>query len=245
MNLRTLISALLLALMTAVPAYASEVTGTLTAGSGSTLGGTVTGPPSASPAPGTYANAQSVTLSAPGASSIRYTTDGSAPNCTGTGQLYVGPISVVNSTSIQAISCYSNGVSSSVASFAYFISNNTLSGTVATSSGGTLSGTVAIASTSSGTNSSSNSSGSGGSSSSGGGGGGGAIGSGAGGGSTSTSAGTGTGSVLGASTTNPNLPNTGAGGEAAQTIFTLLLSGLTALAGFSYLAYRFYLTRRA
>lgn len=44
------------------------------------------------------------------------------------------------------------------------------------------------------------------------------------------------GSVLGESTTVPNLPNTGAGGEAPIAIFALWLSAVTALLGSGYLA---------
>ena len=39
------------------------------------------------------------------------------------------------------------------------------------------------------------------------------------------------GSVLGASTTNPNVPNTGAGGEAAANLFALVWSGLAMMGG--------------
>jgi hypothetical protein len=68
--------------------------------------------PAFSPAAGTYATAQSVTISTttPGAS-IRYTTDGSTPTET-TGTLYTSPVAVSNSTTINAIA-YASGLADS------------------------------------------------------------------------------------------------------------------------------------
>ena len=83
MKFRILIPAALLLASLAPNAYASEITGTLSAGSGSSVTGTVIGIPTATPPAGTYASAQSVTLSDPGAFSIRYTTDGSTPELCG------------------------------------------------------------------------------------------------------------------------------------------------------------------
>lgn len=98
-----------------------EVTGNLTTGmSGSNVQGTVIVSPSASPAAGTYSGNKSVTLTATGANSIRYTTDNSIPTCS-TGSLYSGAIEVVESQTIKAISCYANDNFSSVSSFAYSI----------------------------------------------------------------------------------------------------------------------------
>ena len=213
-------------LFAAPPVFASEITGTLTAGSGSTVGGTVVALPTASPAPGTYSTAQSVSLTSAGASSIRYTVDGSAPTCAGGGLLYSAPIVVSSSLTINALSCYASGASSSVGAYTYLISGSTLSGTVATSSGGSLSGTVVAPS-----------SGGGGS-----GGGGGSSSSGSGGGSSGgiSSSGSGsaippTGQVLGSSTAVPTVPNTGAGGEAPAAMLALMLSAFIALAGFGFL----------
>lgn len=80
--------------------------------------------PAASPTSGTYTASQSVTLSASGASSIRFTTDGSAPSCT-SGALYSSPISVGSSQTIKTVACYvesDTSVSpSTVASFPYTI----------------------------------------------------------------------------------------------------------------------------
>ncbi len=121
--------------------------------------------------------------------------------------------------------------------------NSSLSGTVATSSGGSLTGTVndptltgTVVSPSSG----------GGSGGGGGGGGGngpiaGSLGtSGVGTGEAVIPTGGTTGEVLGASTgptepTTPGTPNTGAGGNAAENLLVLLTSAGTALAGLGYL----------
>ena|ERR1039458_162893 len=91
----------------------SESTGTLTTGlngsAGTGVSGIVMAAPVASSAAGTYASAQSVTLSASGASSINYTTDGTVPTCS-TGTVYAGAISVGSSETIQAVSCYPNNI---------------------------------------------------------------------------------------------------------------------------------------
>lgn len=235
-----ILGSLLLAALLASTASASEITGTLTAGGSSTVTGTVVGAPSASPAPGTYSAAQSVTLTDPGASSIRYTTDGTAPSCAGAGLLYTGPIAVPSTLTIQAIGCFPSGASSPVGSYAYVISGGSLSGSVATSSSGSLSGTVTSSpgGTLTGTVSAPSSGGGGGGSSSGGGGGGGGgviTNPPAGGGGGSTSGGGG-GIVLGTSTTDiPGVPNTGAGGNALQTLVLLAVSALLAAGGIRYL----------
>jgi hypothetical protein len=106
-------------------ALASEVTGNLSTGISSTLNDTVNGvvivSPTPNPVAGTYTSVQSVTLTASGASSIRYSTDGSTPSCS-TGSVYSSSISINSSQTIKALSCYSGGGSSSVASFAYTLS---------------------------------------------------------------------------------------------------------------------------
>ena len=105
------------------------------------------------------------------------------------------------------------------------IATGTLSGTVVSSADATLSGTVVATSVGSGGGSS------------GGGGSGGRSGSSASNGSSPSGIGGGNpaGEGLGASTSIPGVPNTGAGGEAARTMFSLLLSGLMALSGAWYL----------
>jgi len=79
-----------------------------------------TSPPTASPSAGSYSLTQSVSLSSTGALSIHYATDGTSPTCA-TGSVYSVPISVNAPKTIKAISCYPNGIFSSVASFIYII----------------------------------------------------------------------------------------------------------------------------
>ncbi len=79
--------------------------------------------PVADPVAGTYTSAQSVTLSAAGATNIRYTTDGSEPSCT-SGETFSSAISVSTSQTIKALSCYMSGdifIASSIASFEYVV----------------------------------------------------------------------------------------------------------------------------
>jgi len=76
--------------------------------------------PIASPSAGSYSLTQSVSLSSTGALSIYYTTDGTSPACA-TGSIYSVPIAVNAPKTIKAISCYPNGIFSSVASFVYII----------------------------------------------------------------------------------------------------------------------------
>lgn len=85
--------------------------------------------PTASPGAGTYTSAQSITLSAPTADSIHYTTDGSDPACDA-GTVYSAAISVPSSMTIKAVACYGTEVvtSSSIVSFAYVINIPTSGG---------------------------------------------------------------------------------------------------------------------
>jgi hypothetical protein len=139
-------------------------------------------------------------------------------------------------------------------------SSGGLSGTVTSSPGGSLSGTVVAPSSGDGSSgtlsgtvvapSSAGGGGGGGSSGNGGGGGGGGgvisgplsvgyqVGGGGGGGG-GTGGESAPGSVLGASTNVPNLPNTGAGGSASQTMFVLAFSAITSLFCMTYLVRRF------
>src|SRR3989344_3229565 len=126
MKLR-LLPILVLALAFASPAYASEVTGTLTTGVQTGVEGTVIVAPTASPAAGTYTSAQSVTLTASGSSSVRYTADGSTPSCS-VGTVYSSAISVGSSLTLKAIACYPSNNSSSVTSSAYTINISTSGG---------------------------------------------------------------------------------------------------------------------
>jgi hypothetical protein len=78
--------------------------------------------PIASPAAGSYSLTQSVTLSSVNSTSIRYTLDGSTPDCS-TGTIYSSPISVSSTKTIKAIGCNGSG-SSSVSSFSYTITTS-------------------------------------------------------------------------------------------------------------------------
>ncbi|WP_374509515.1 chitobiase/beta-hexosaminidase C-terminal domain-containing protein [Niveibacterium sp.] len=76
--------------------------------------------PTISPVGGKYASAQSVQLfTTEPSSTIRYTTDGSAPNTTS--PLYVGPITVSTAKTINAITVKSDGNQSGIASETYVI----------------------------------------------------------------------------------------------------------------------------
>lgn len=77
--------------------------------------------PSAMPSAGTYNAVQSVALSADGATSIRYTTDGTTPTCT-TVVVYSLSISIKKTQTIKAISCYPQNTQSAVSSFEYLLS---------------------------------------------------------------------------------------------------------------------------
>ncbi|MGA3008482.1 MAG: choice-of-anchor tandem repeat GloVer-containing protein, partial [Opitutaceae bacterium] len=89
--------------------------------------------PTFSPAAGSYASAQTVTISTPtSGASIRYTTDGSTPTETN-GMLYFGPVSIATTTTLQAIAFEPVFADSAVASGAYTISNGSV--TVSSSNG--------------------------------------------------------------------------------------------------------------
>lgn len=126
-------------------ALASEVTGNLSTGLSSTVAvveGVVIAPPVATPTAGTYTSAQSVILTAPGSTSIRYTTDGTIPTCS-TGTPYSGVISVASSQTIKAISCYAQNNASTVASYLYTINIST-GGTGGGGGGGTVPPPIAL-----------------------------------------------------------------------------------------------------
>ena len=118
-------------------AYADEYTGSINTGNilSTGLTGTVIGPPIANPAAGTYNTPQIITLVASGSQSIRYTADGSTPDCASVGTVYSSgtPLLVSSSETVNAISCYSSGQSSSVESLNYTISAG---GSQSVSSGG-------------------------------------------------------------------------------------------------------------
>ena len=131
--------AVAVALMPAL-ALASEVTGTLNVGIQTGISGTVLEAPSASPAPGTYTNSVSITLTkGTGATEARYTTDGSTPDCTSS-SVYSSPITLSSTATIKAVSCYPGPVASAVASFAYTINQSSGSGSSGSSGGNGNSG---------------------------------------------------------------------------------------------------------
>jgi len=98
---------------------ASEVTGNLDTGMQTGMQGSVVNPPVASPVAGTYTSVQNVSLSASGATSIRYTKDGGTPSCS-VGNIYSSPIFVNETITIKAIACYSSSASA-VTNFVYTI----------------------------------------------------------------------------------------------------------------------------
>ena len=76
--------------------------------------------PTSSPVAGLYNSTQSVTLSATGSTSIRYSTTSTPADCS-SGTLYTTPISVSSSQTIYAKAC-DDALNSSTISFAYTIS---------------------------------------------------------------------------------------------------------------------------
>jgi hypothetical protein len=75
--------------------------------------------PSFNPAGGTYATAQSVTLSSTSGATILYTTDGSTPTASN-GAIYTGPIAVTSANTINAVA-YIGASNSALASATYTI----------------------------------------------------------------------------------------------------------------------------
>ena len=115
----------------------SNATGTLTTGLSNGVSGIVMVLPTANPVAGTYTSAQSVILTASGASSINYTLDGSTPTCS-TGNVYSNPIAVGASETIQTVSCYPDNNTSAIASFAYVINIPSSGGGGGGGGGGTV-----------------------------------------------------------------------------------------------------------
>jgi len=84
-----------------------------------TVTGTVATPTFA-PVAGTYNTTQNVTITTTTASaSIFYTTNGTAPTCTGTGTPYGGAVSITQTTTLKAIACKATWTDSTVASAVY------------------------------------------------------------------------------------------------------------------------------
>jgi len=76
--------------------------------------------PAFAPTPGTYASAQSVSISAASGATIYYTLDGSSPTISSS--VYTGPIPVSSTTTINAIAVQSGAMASPVSSATYTIS---------------------------------------------------------------------------------------------------------------------------
>jgi alpha-tubulin suppressor-like RCC1 family protein len=75
--------------------------------------------PSMSPGTGTYTTSQAVTISASGATSITYTTDGSTP--TASSAVYTGPVTLTATTTLNAVAFKADWTASSVTSNVYTI----------------------------------------------------------------------------------------------------------------------------
>lgn len=144
-----LLAVLALLILNAKPVLASEVTGTLKTDFGATVDGAITGTvimvPSASPIPGIYKSGQDIVLIATNASSIRYTTDGTTPNCS-YGNVYSGAIIVKKTETIKAVSCYGQNIASPIAELIYNIKSSSTGGGGGGGQGGT-SGKSSIAAT--------------------------------------------------------------------------------------------------
>ncbi|HTQ30068.1 MAG TPA: chitobiase/beta-hexosaminidase C-terminal domain-containing protein [Opitutaceae bacterium] len=77
-------------------------------------------PPVFSPGGGTYATAQSVSITSTAGASIRYTTDGSPPSEV-SGTIYSGPVNISTTTTLQAIAYESGFADTTVTSATYTI----------------------------------------------------------------------------------------------------------------------------
>ncbi len=117
----------LISLIPCVAVFGSEVTGNIDSGLNSGMDGVTMATVTANPEAGTYTSAQSVTLTATGSRGICYTTSGTTPVCAyagtscTTGTIYSSAVSVSQSLTLKAISCYANGNSPAVANHVYTI----------------------------------------------------------------------------------------------------------------------------
>jgi len=85
------------------------------------LNGALVVSPTSSVASGTYTSSRTITLTATGSNSIRYTLDGTDPACPSTGTLYAGAFAVNSNKTLKAIACYvsDNSVSSPISTYTY------------------------------------------------------------------------------------------------------------------------------
>ena len=101
--------------------------------------------PSFSPFGGTFASAQSVSISsATSGASIYYTTNGTDPAC-GVGTQYSSPISVSTGTTVKAIACMSGMGDSNIAQASYVISMSTVANPVLLPAAGTYASATSVA----------------------------------------------------------------------------------------------------
>ena len=100
-------------------AGASEVSGSLNTGVNTGIGGTVISAPTANVPVGTYTSTQNISLEAIGSLSVHYTINGSDPTCSS--PKYLTPIIISATSTLKAIACYGNGITSSISSFEYVI----------------------------------------------------------------------------------------------------------------------------
>ncbi len=113
----------LLAILSPFFVFASSIEGSLNTGIYTGPQGYLMQNPVASPVAGTYTSTKSVSLSATGSNTIRYTLDGSSPACPSTGTLYSGAITVSSTKTLKAIACYGldNAASTAVMTYTYTI----------------------------------------------------------------------------------------------------------------------------
>jgi len=102
---------------------------------------TAPGAISASPAVGTYIQAQNVSLSSSNSYLIRYTLDGTDPTCS-TGNLYADPLNIASSLTIRAIACDRAGNATAVSAFQYSIVYGSIISSPPTSGSGAINTTT-------------------------------------------------------------------------------------------------------
>jgi len=114
-----------------IPAFnvlASEVSGEICTGIGCPVDRIVMESVVASPVAGSYSAGQTVTLTATGSSAICFDTSGANPVCAysgtscTTGTKYSSALTINDTTTVKARSCYANGNSTAISSFTYTIS---------------------------------------------------------------------------------------------------------------------------
>lgn len=136
--MKKILTIIAITLMSALPALASEVTGNLTSGIQTGISGLVMQAPLANPSSGTYSSSISVTLTpGAGSSEVRYTLDGSTPNCSSS-TVYSSPINVSSTVTIKAVSCYPGGYTSPAGVYNYTITTSSSGGGSGGGGGGGL-----------------------------------------------------------------------------------------------------------